>query len=622
MIRISVFWMALLVCNGLMYSVTAQTDTITQMLPDLVGNGHHDYPSIDSVASQFASLYGDRTEIVSFEKRPDGYWVVLTKPGLGDEDPLRELIWSRADGQWKPLTIEPSASAGDPARLVQSRFYYNRVPYYGYRGWFRDVIQLLDGKPDLPPDQEFSLATAWFERASSLLSNQYGSADSLETFKLPNTKNALNPAQLELFLNYTNKALAHYERWAKGWPEDETVVGPASVKLANQYMTAFMQLQYFQNEETAMQILDRPPLSYNDFLLESARNLLRCCPPNAVLITYGDNDTYPLLYVQAKQGFRRDVMVANISLLFTGRYINFFRDRIFDAPPLKLQCSPECYLNDTTAILYLLSGNKPTPMSEFLDYLNGGKWERAYGYPVSSASSVYFYTDKSGTIHKAGANTLKKGYKVEIPLAPESYIRRDQLAILDFLYSNSPERPLCFSTTCSQELVEPYKNHLRLQALVYRFDPKPVKVSSEMLKGTIDLKASYRLFAKELEYQSHAPLTSDGILYQSILMYYSMLTARELADSKQLSRAEKLMDRYLEAFPNERKVFDHWHLQFVELYEKIGKPKKALALARQLVENIEQGRLGTTNRSQIIQQIHELALEHGDQSLLARVEKL
>ncbi|MFC1650000.1 DUF2723 domain-containing protein [Candidatus Latescibacterota bacterium] len=57
-----------------------------------------------------------------------------------------------------------------------------------------------------------------------------------------------------------------------------------------------------------------------------AINMLESCKANAVLFTHGDNDTYPLWYLQHVDGMRQDVSVINLSILSAPWYIKQLRD--------------------------------------------------------------------------------------------------------------------------------------------------------------------------------------------------------------------------------------------------------------------------------------------------------
>ena len=94
----------------------------------------------------------------------------------------------------------------------------------------------------------------------------------------------------------------------------------------------------------AWQNFDDHNRSGRTFQIDNARNLLQSCAPNSILFTGGDNDTFPLWYLQEVEGFRTDVRVMVLSYMNTDWYINQLRRPYYKSQAFKLSLSKKDYV--------------------------------------------------------------------------------------------------------------------------------------------------------------------------------------------------------------------------------------------------------------------------------------
>lgn len=240
------------------------------------------------------------------------------------------------------------------------------------------------------------------------------------------------------------------------------------------------------------------------FQMANARNLLDSCAPGAILFTGGDNDTFPLWYLQDVEGFRTDVRVVVLSYFNTDWYVNQLRRSYYDSPSFALTLSEKDYLQyGINDVLYVRPSVKGAiDLEKYLQLLHEEhpalRVQSAGGdaYNVVPSSFIRLKVDTADIIHQAGYTPLP-----EVTLKVKgSYMTKNTLAFLDVVASNHWKRPVYFNFTSLHSLDLELTGHVIQEGQVYRL--APIEQAGE--EPVVDTQLAYRNLIERADYSNLA----------------------------------------------------------------------------------------------------------------------
>lgn len=208
-----------------------------------------------------------------------------------------------------------------------------------------------------------------------------------------------------------------------------------------------------------------------------AKDYLESCAPNAILFTFGDNDTYPLWYAQEVEGVRPDIRIINNSLLGIDWYINQLRNKINEADSVNVLWSPEQIEAGNREIVYY-QPNESVPdagnytLTELMNYIGtkkeDEKTKRDVGPETFPIKKVRIPVDidvvrKNGTV--SAADSVLSELRIDIP---KNNMRKNDLIMLNIIATNAWKRPIYFTSPIGEL---GFGDYLRKDGLSYRLVP-------------------------------------------------------------------------------------------------------------------------------------------------------
>lgn len=336
------------------------------------------------------------------------------------------------------------------------------------------------------------------------------------------------------------------------------------------------------------------------FSVDSARNFLASCEPNAILFTGGDNDTFPLWYVQEVEGFRTDVRVIVLSYFDTDWYVKQMARPVNESPALDFTLQYENYKKGTNDVLYITDRLESLPLVDYLKLLKNNS--ELLKLSSSRASNINTVPSRNLTLpidqqRVDSLGILPEAFRnLQIPQITirlrGNYVTKGTLMLLDLIATNNWERPIYFNNTSLATIGFDMSQHVVMEGLTYRLLPIQKPDNQEELVNT---ELAYENVMNNFAYRG---MDNPGNYFDDEFRRFtsnhrSVLNSVAIAllDQKDLQRAEDVLRLSLEKFPHEAIPYDLASGQAVPLLFELGMDEEALhvvnEIARRSVEMLD-----------------------------------
>jgi hypothetical protein len=255
-----------------------------------------------------------------------------------------------------------------------------------------------------------------------------------------------------------------------------------------------------------------------------------------IILTNGDNDTFPLWYNHEVEGVRTDTRVVNMEYLQTDWYIDQMKRQAYDSPPLPISLSHEDYKE--------------------------GKMEYV---PIDTDSIAI----GPATISLKG----KKG------------LFKNELMVLDMLLQANWERPVYMSISMGSDILPFLRDHLVLEGLAYRISPTTTT-------QRIDVERIYDNIMHRFRYGG---LSTKGIYVDEDVKRMAnthQLIMGVLIDSLlqrgDLKRALTVCHKWQKEMPQENVPYTEYALSMARCYYMARQPEKGDQIVSSLLRRSDE----------------------------------
>ena len=324
------------------------------------------------------------------------------------------------------------------------------------------------------------------------------------------------------------------------------------------------------------------------FSVDSAKNFLASTAENAILFTGGDNDTFPLWYVQDVEEYRTDVRVVVLSYFNTDWYIEQMMRKAYESEPFPFTLTLENYRSGgpNDYLPYEDMGINNLDIKLYMDLLKKND-ERLRLYPQANIVPSRTFTLKVDTEKVRELGIVPKALdslitdRMTFSLKPgRNGLEKKDLAILDLLATNDWSRPIYLNNTSREQISFDLSPYAIQEGNAFRIlpvrNPRPQEafVSTEVMYDNLINNFHYRELDNEKVYYNED--------YRNFVLnhrgsFNNLATA--LIDEGKTEKAKEVLNFSLEKMPDRTVPYDYTTPRTISLLYEVGESDKATEIA-------------------------------------------
>ncbi len=338
-----------------------------------------------------------------------------------------------------------------------------------------------------------------------------------------------------------------------------------------------------------------------------AKNYLNSCEENAVLFTNGDNDTFPLWYVQEVEEYRTDVRVCNLSLLNTDWYIEQMSRKAYESDAVPFGMSENLYRQGTRDYLQVLPMTEEyIDVDDLINFISKPITEQAkFIKDKNMANQIisgkrYFMPGKKVSLKVDSAKVLANGtlderfkdrmvsdVKWQIN---KGYIFKNDMMILDLLSNNDWNRPVYFAITTGSSAYIGLDEHFQIEGLTYRLVPMRTPAQNGET-GYVHTDKMYDNIMNKFVWgglDQHEIYMNENNrrMCMNLRNNFARLSNALVAEGKK-DKAIEVLDRCQEVMPEHNVPYDYFMVPVTRAYYNAGAKEKAATVAKRMFELYE-----------------------------------